>query len=186
MALDEQTRSGGLPSPRFSRRGALRAFAASSAGIAMATVPPVWAGRPEPVAEAMARLKVHELIVDPDRDPGDFTGYAIDAHRACEAARYFEDRLKAVLPESGRMLLREFDEARDRARDAVEEETMLRVVDALAKHFPQLAPAIRVVGQHVMDAECGIGDDCEHLLPPWRPYRWDACAGLIEEGRPVA
>ena len=64
---------------------------------------------------------------------------------------------------------------------------MLRVVDALAKHSPQLAPAIRVVAQHVMDAECGVGDDdCEHLRPPWRSYRWDACAGLVERGGDVA
>ena len=69
------------------------------------------------------------------------------------------------------------NEAAEQAQMMVEEEKILRIVEAIARHLPSQAEAIRSIGAHVIQDE-QENDDCPHLIPPWTAFTWSPCVGL--------
>ena len=51
------------------------------------------------------------------------------------------------------------------------------MVDAIARHFPGFAPAIRAVAQHLIEASCS--SDCGVRWDERQPAEWLPCAGPV-------
>ena len=174
---------------RFGRRHALGLLGAAAAGAGLA--PSLLAiareqGAPEPLTGALAESTVDRLTLTPSGSWDSFADYLVDAHDGWEVERYYRGRLEAALPASERDLAYQYTNAVDQARGAVEEADTLRIIDAIARHFPEQAVAMRIVAEHVLDANGFHDVECEHLVKPWQPMRWTAAWGLVPDGGPAA
>jgi hypothetical protein len=151
----------------------------------VATVANLAAFRAEVAAADDATLR--ELVCDVLRNCESEIGpeYLINAHRAVTVAGEASARLQATFSPEQHSLFWTHREAEDEADSNVRVEQLFRFVDALAKHFPEQAQAIRIVGAHLWRVEYRE-QACEAMLPPWAPYRWDECMGLVPLEEPEA
>ena len=103
--------------------------------------------------------------------------------RALAGADELDRRIEALLPESERDLLRQLSDAICDRLGLEHEDLLDRFVDALARHFPGISPAIRTVAVHV-GGICGYYDPNDEradacglvrIFPP--DFRLDGCAG---------
>ncbi len=110
---------------------------------------------------------------------------AAERARLNDRANALSDRMRQLLPEAYRRLPIDLDDALGEAQLLQQMDWEDLFVDALARHFPAFAPAIRAVAAHVADAgnyrdaddprayPCGL----VQAFPP--DFRLDGCTGDV-------
>ena len=102
--------------------------------------------------------------------------------RARTRADELDRRIERLLPESERDLPRQLDDATGGARLLEHRDWEDRFVDALARHFPGLGPAIRAVAVHLddiasrHDPDDPVADPCGLVRASPPDFRLHGCA----------
>ena len=120
------------------------------------------------------------MIAQPETEPAPHVSlYDLSDEGLAERAKELERTLRRILPEDQHRLLIELEDAQGILDWRRQQRTDDRMIDALAKHFPGMAPAIRAIAYHIDQAYdpdvtspwCGLGDD------PIISFRTHDCAG---------
>jgi len=120
------------------------------------------------------------MIAQPETGPAPHVSlYDLSDEGLAERILELDRTLRRILPEDQHRLFVEHEDAQGILDWRRQQRADDRLIDALAKHFPGMAPAIRAIADHVDRAydpdehatRCGLGDD------PIISFRMHDCAG---------